>query len=102
MGIFLAKILAIKDAISYSVKERKRSTIFSDNLSAIKAIKNNDKGIYDNFINHSEFYNQILLLWIPANIGILGNEATDRAAKKALELARIPNIPFSLDYFQSI
>ena len=55
VGIFLTEISAIKDAISYSVNEQKISILFSDSFSAIKAIKKDDKGIYDNLINHSEF-----------------------------------------------
>ena len=81
VGIFLAEISAIKDSISYSINKQKRSIIFSNSLSAIEAIKKNDKNIYYNLINHSEFGNRILLLWIASHIGILGNEASTEQLK---------------------
>lgn len=89
-GIFTAEIAAIKMAIIYAIEHDERTLICTDSLSATKALLN---GAYDDMLGLQNANQQVLVLWIPAHIGIQGNETADNGAKRALNLPQISETP---------
>ncbi|WP_419637581.1 ribonuclease H family protein, partial [Thiolapillus sp.] len=83
-----AILLALKQA--YQSQESK-FMIFSDSLSALQAL-GKLKTDHPLLIQIQEFLHkinadqkEIVFMWVPGHVGIRGNEAADRAAKKALD-----------------
>ena len=76
--------------------------IFSDSLSALQAL-GKLKTDHPLLIQIQEFLHkidvdqkEIVFMWVPGHVGIRGNEAADRAAKKALDKKRTADLmPFS-------
>ena len=84
--VFSAEIIAIHEAINYSISQKKKTVIFTDSLSAIHAIENtNNSDMYPNLIRNQllKHYPQIKIAWIPGHAQIKGNEIADAAAKYA-------------------
>ncbi len=92
--VFSAELKALLLALEHvSKSENDKFIIFSDSLSAIQALQGCDfrnsllmfflKEYKELAENHQK---TIILCWIPSHIGIPGNEAADKAAKRALEL----------------
>ena len=70
---------------------RRQLVIFTDSLSAIEAIKNRNfrnKNVCKFFRVFRLFRDRVSLslVWVPAHVGIHGNEGADRMAKEALGL----------------
>lgn len=94
VSVFTAEAFAIYYAISTIIDRKIRSSsIFSDSLSAITSILA-DKAIFPtNYVVahiRSLLFDafsvglDIFLIWIPAHVGIIGNETVDRLAKMAI------------------
>ncbi|GFO41939.1 RNA-directed DNA polymerase from mobile element jockey [Plakobranchus ocellatus] len=86
-GIALA-LTEIKKLTKY----HKNFDIFSDSLSALQAIQSKNFKIIDirrqyNVIRKFPPYVHISFVWIPAHVGIQGNENVDKLAKAALNRA---------------
>ena len=96
-SIYAAEATAIDMALDIAKKSQKKSfLILTDSLSCLQALKqtdNSDTRILrlrlkiDSLIAKKK----ITLAWLPAHIGIDGNELADAAAKEALGLAEIQN-----------
>ena len=88
-SVFQAELLAIADALEWATKNLKSdATLFSDSLSAIKAIENFShinplvNTIHQSLNKISGRYT-IRFVWVKAHIGIPGNEEADALAKQA-------------------
>ncbi|XP_018396223.1 PREDICTED: uncharacterized protein LOC108774583 [Cyphomyrmex costatus] len=91
-SIFSAELWAIYQAVQTIMDlDIFRSVIFSDSKSALEALCN-PQGIHCNYIIYyikKAFYEiqkqgkSVTLFWVPAHVGIPGNEAADLAAKDA-------------------
>ena len=103
--IFSAEAVALINAFKIiKVSKISKFVIFSDSLSCLQSIKNED--ITNSFILEIlEAYTEcaaqgkeIILCWIPSHIGIDGNEEADRHAKEAtLQDIRPMKVPYK-DY----
>lgn len=95
-SVFTGELLAIFKAITSAENGQDSSVIYSDSLSALKAIlnTNNDDHLVTS-IRRKLYENigRISLYWIPGHVGIGGNERADREAKLA---ARSPLIVLQL------
>ena len=97
-SIYTAELMAIKSALIKVIRLNLRKVVlYSDSLSAIEGInsfrfKNSIVLEIQAIIHQLKQKNiQIILCWIPAHIGIRGNEEADSAAKEAINSPRITN-----------
>jgi ribonuclease HI len=90
-SIFTAELTAIDLALNVIEREGYwRYIIFTDSLSAMQALENNNASsnpmitdILDKLSVICEDA-EVMFCWLPSHIGIVGNEKADRAAKAAL------------------
>ena len=89
---FLAIELALKLISSYS---HKHFIIYADSRSVLEALQSNSCS--PSFISVIQLYNElcnkgfhILFCWVPAHVGIKGNETADKAAKQACTSLNTP------------
>ncbi|XP_058807568.1 uncharacterized protein LOC131673537 [Phymastichus coffea] len=109
-SIFTAECLAINDAVDIALEyPNQRCFIFSDSLSALLSLKNYKNNVKTNpllleirekiyeFQKKAHKDCEIVLVWIPAHLGINGNEKADQLAKEAANSAStdIYKIPFT-------
>lgn len=101
-SIFTAELRAILHALDIvSSKHEQNFIIFSDSLSSLLALKNNN---FDNpyVLKIVEVYHKlrergkdVVFAWCPSHVGIKGNEKADKLAKEALNFLiserRIPH-----------
>lgn len=107
-GIYDAELSAIKVAIEM-VKLRddrdKEWLVLSDSLSSIKAIQSYDsRDPTVNFIQKatSELESRLTIMYVPAHVGIHGNEIADAKAKEASKLNEITYNTISYRTFKSL
>ena len=103
-SVFSAELLAILLATEYIMKKKlKKAIICSDSKSAILSLGKQPSSHplirkiqtkVKNLIN-----SDIKFLWIPAHIGIQGNERADQLARNSLDLPPNNTIPCPLDDF---
>jgi len=77
--------------------------IFSDSQIAVKAIDDmtntsRSSGIWHAFAPLLSRFTRVTIRWIPGHVGILGNELTDRLAKRACQLALEPGRWANIDF----
>jgi len=97
-SIFTAEVFAIKCALEYIYLENtisNKDVIFTDSKSAVQKISNNVINVYKNmymcdirrYIEVLSRYRNVntVIAWIPAHVGIWGNEIADKLAKEATD-----------------
>ena len=96
-SIYTAECIALLQATEIALVHRDRDVfIFSDSLSALQSLEGAQTDIhtnqyilqiklkYQSFMKNNP-HNKLLFYWIPAHLGIEGNECADQAAKRATE-----------------
>ena len=85
--------MAIKYTLDWVIGNKPDQTaILSDSLSAIQSIKNRDSKSRPDLVNSILALNDqclannlnVTLIWVPAHVGLVGNEVADRLAKGGL------------------
>ena len=84
-----AELTAIHAALLHGLPSPSRCVVFSDSRSGLEALlqhqpTGNIKLLRDIWDLAARMTTPPLLAWIPSHIGIAGNEAADRAARRAL------------------
>ena len=99
-SVYSSECVALTEALREILKRSiSKSTIFTDSLSLVqKIICNNTDDPYDDLfwtikdllfeISGNDF--QLFIVWIPAHVGIEGNERVDRLAKEASDDGLVP------------
>lgn len=86
-SVFTAEACAIYHAVCFALAVKKKTIIFTDSLSVMKAIKNPFNFKWNTVIKIRdaliENENKVKIHWLPSHIGIAGNEKADIAAKYA-------------------
>ena len=109
-SIFTAEVYAILVAVRFifsSGESNNNIVIYSDSLSVLLAIKQ----LYPNHQLIKEVQDWLALLytrnrvkvdfcWVPAHVGIVGNERADNAAKEAALSQSVTNIPIQHNDFK--
>ena len=105
-NIYIAELHAVYKALSF-IKEQSlpRAVICTDSHSVVRSLQtgNSTSSLLTHIHNiHQELANggtQIRFVWVPAHIGIPGNETADKFAKEALSITNITKLPIE---YQSI
>jgi ribonuclease HI len=94
LSVFTAELEAIRKAFELSrdycnAGESRRFVIFSDSLSAIQSLDSirplsRPDIVEEIFELKHQINSAVTIAWIPAHVGIAGNELADRLAKEAL------------------
>ena len=85
---YRAEILAISTAAEHLLESRKKmgnTTIFADSLSTLQALNSADpdqmiQGLHSSLAKLTAQFT-VSLQWVPAHVGLTGNEKADRLAK---------------------
>ena len=89
-SVFTAEFMAILYALKIAEEIKAKCIIYSDSRSAIEALKNYNHPhqiVKEIKVKFDKLYNKgidVQICWIPAHVGISGNEKADRAAKRAI------------------
>ncbi|XP_043262448.1 uncharacterized protein LOC122403160 [Colletes gigas] len=109
-SIFTAESIALNDAVKIALNQPNQNfLIYSDSLSALLSLELTDANIKTNpyileirknvfkFASETTNNSKIKFYWVPAHIGILGNENADDLAKIAANTASTDSlkIPFT-------
>jgi ribonuclease HI len=99
LSVFTAELAAIRKALELSrdycsAGETRNIVVFSDSLSAIQSLDSNRPYnrpdiVRDIFDIKESLANLVTISWIPAHVGIHGNELADKLAKGALKHSSI-------------
>jgi hypothetical protein len=93
-SVYTSELIAINKALQATLALNKpTATIFTDSLSSIQAIQQQNMAhnqiILTEIFQHNKQIidkgNKVTLVWVPAHVGIYGNESADTAAKQALK-----------------
>ncbi|KYN15929.1 RNA-directed DNA polymerase from mobile element jockey [Trachymyrmex cornetzi] len=104
-SVFSAELWAILQAIQLiGDLNTKKNVIFSDSENALEALSNSTKAhrnyiiyyIKQAYLNITKQDKEIIFFWVPAHVGIPGNESADAAAKQAAIEGYKP--PFKVSY----
>lgn len=105
---YKAELLAIKEAIAFLLERNNlfnKVVLFTDSLSALQALESDPT---DDFIAEILTLVQrlcetttLVLQWVPAHIGLYGNEIADKLAKEG-SLLEQPVVPLSYSEAKSI
>lgn len=105
LNVFTAELVAIFYAFKWcsNHKDVKDVVIFSDSLSALRALEGfKEKGRFDLLNKIHCLYNNLFaggrdiwVSWVPAHVGVEGNERADILAKESLQFDKVN---FSLQY----
>ena len=103
--IFSGEAVALINALKIiQESERTRFVIFTDSLSCLESLRNEDlsnsliKEFLLRFREISQMGKCVVLCWIPSHKGIKGNEKADTHAKEALDLSIRPILIPSSDF----
>lgn len=92
ISIKSAEIIGIFVALTQAIKmKQNKICLFSDSMSSLKSIscsiEGNNQKYYENLIISLAYLNpdkEIILCWVPAHVGLYGNEMADKIAKRAV------------------
>ena len=107
--IYTAECMALVDAMHFALENRHHDVnIFTDSLSAVQALaaahygRNTNHLIFEILQCNARFYQdneagtRVTIYWIPAHVGIAGNELADKTAKEATDREpQILALPYS-------
>ena len=108
--VYSAELMAIKialDWITKNIKDSRDTVIYTDSMSAIQSLESINQGIKSQIVYEIKSLVEnlknmnIQFVWIPAHVGIYGNEQADRLAKEALKNTHI-EIKIKCDYNEII
>lgn len=105
-SIFTTEIRAIGEAIHFDTKAKGKSVIYSESLSSILTLKNNQVSnnlhihYLKSFINNSN--SMIAISWVPPHKQIRGNEHASKTAKDVLKLPLILTMSWNADFIPCI
>jgi ribonuclease HI len=101
-SVFTAEIVAIERTIRHCVRKGiKHTLIFTDSLSSVRCLKDRKpvnaiaQKIYRKMLRRPEF--TVKIIWIPAHLGIEGNDMADELAKQATEESECYGLPLIQD-----
>ena len=92
-------------------KKQNKILILTDSLSGLQALQNKNTKNRPKLINQilksannlTDAGKQIVFIWIPAHVGIYGNENADQAAKQSLKIPEVSlKLPISKSEIKSI
>ena len=99
---YRAEVHALKAATELLIEEdcnQQNIVLLSDSLSALQSLTNGPTDFRIQQLHNSlrtlSDNNRVVLQWVPAHVGIAGNETADRLAKAA---AKLPQPHFSTTY----
>ena len=99
---YRAEVHALKAATELLIEEdcnQQNIVLLSDSLSALQSLTNGPTDFRTQQLHNSlrtlSDNNRVVLQWVPAHVGIAGNETADRLAKAA---AKLPQPHFSTTY----
>ena len=111
-SIFTAELMGMASALhNQQSKNNNKILILTDSLSGLQALQNKNTKKRPKLINQilkssndlTKAGKQITFLWIPAHVGIYGNESADKAAKLSLKIPEISlNLPISKSEIKSV
>lgn len=105
ISIFSSEAQAILWAAEKANDDNLKVVIFSDSFSVLQAVQNErpDHPIIKDIASICRQNRNIKLCWVPAHVGIPGNEIADKEAKAAVEIDNIVNIKIPLkDIFKQV
>ncbi|XP_052778558.1 uncharacterized protein LOC128216002 [Mya arenaria] len=98
LSIFSAELLAIKDALDWVISNKPIHTaILSDSLSSLQSIQNRGSSSRPDLIKDILEQNDkcleknlmVTMVWVPAHVGLKGNEVVDGLAKEGLRRVEV-------------
>ena len=99
---YRAEVYTLKAATELLIEEdcnQQNTVLLSDSLSALQSLTNGPTDLCTQQLHNSlctlSDNNRVVLQWVPAHVGIAGNETTDRLAKAA---AKLPQPHLSTSY----
>ncbi|XP_041362020.1 uncharacterized protein LOC121377989 [Gigantopelta aegis] len=104
LSVYTAELTAIYEALIWiRSKQYPKSVIFSDSLSSIQSLQTNRSTRPDILAAIHKVLNELNQLkltvfeWVPAHVGIIGNEVADYGAKTALSItSTITTLPLGI------
>ena len=110
-SVFTAELVSISQALCWlKTTDIKKCVIFSDSLSSLQSLDHGKSCRFDitndimqTYIQITHTGKHIVLEWVPAHVGITGNEMADCYAKKALDGNTVAeNMNYSVNELMSI
>ena len=112
LSVFAAELVAILQALKWVDINNHEAVILTDSLSAVQALESGLNGSRDDIVfeilnldtSLNSKYIACDIVWVPAHVGLAGNEMIDQFAKKGLEKDSV-NLqfrPIPKDYYHHL